>query len=167
MKTLIANFVLFITVLISFSGCMDFEFPDMSGLGGFGSGYPSGYYPPYMATFYVDSIDQISDSAIIIWSHIQYDSILIIKNLKVQYAETSGVGDIVTESVQSESDTLDFRGISESIIGWNDRTEWIYKYEIEVKGLKNNVDYNVCILQDYSEKGIVKSIQQCMLVRVE
>ncbi len=66
MKTFILNLALLVVLHVSLSGCTDFEFPDLSGLGGF-SGYdnynynfgnPYGYN--YEATFYVASVVQMA-----------------------------------------------------------------------------------------------------------
>lgn len=164
MKTLILNLTL-LTALVSFSGCFELDFEEFS--------YPSngGYWgtnftPVSEATFWIDSVKQISDSEVTIWSHIKYDSILIIKNRKLEYNEVSQSP--ITKVIQSVPDTLDFRKLPDTMIEyyWG-RKNWKYVYSITVNNLKKEVDYSICILTDYSEKAESKSATQCTSYRLK
>lgn len=166
MKTLILNLILLAT-LTFFSGCFELDFGEFS--------YPStgGYWDPNFnytpvseATFWIDSIKQISDSEITLWSHITYDSILIIKNRKLEYKEVSQSP--ITKVIQSVPDTLDFRKMPDTMIEyyWG-RKNWKHVYSITVNNLKKEVDYSICISTDYSEKSKSKSIIQCTAFRLK
>lgn len=71
MKTYIRNLSLGI-ILINFSSCMDFDLNLDSGYGY--STSASSYIPPYAASFFIDSVTQLTDSTTKIWTHFQFDS---------------------------------------------------------------------------------------------
>lgn len=165
MKTFMVNLSL-LAILFSFSRCeidlSGFSFPptDYSGM------YSNiNFTPVYNASFYIDSMRQISTTELTIWTHIQYDSILIIKNQKIEYGESGG--NLNTQVIQNVPDTLDFRKLNETITGIFGRKEWIYKYSVTLRNLKKGVDYSACILTDYTEKTNVMFNSQCVGFRLQ
>lgn len=160
MKTLLLNLALLITIQISLSGCVDFDFPDLSGFGGLGGfdpnynwGTPYGY-SDYSASFYIDSTSQASDSTLTLWAHIQYDSILIIENRKLDYWTPGDLN--ITRMLPVEHDTIDFRVLPDSTLHWTGRYEKIYSYSIQLDSLKSDSDYTIYVSSYYKEKGLLK-----------
>lgn len=171
MKTLIINLALLITIQVGLSGCIDFDFPDTFGYsGGFGGGYYSGGYNydyPYYASFYIDSTSQSTDSTLTLWAHIQYDSILIIQDRKVEYWPIEDFGNPITKMMQAEPDTLDFRTLPDSTLSWTGKYEKIYHYNMQLDRIKKNSDYNINISSYYTEKGILKLSQLGLTVHTQ
>ena len=173
MKTLLLNLALLITIQISLSGCVDFDFPDLSGFGGLGGldpnynwGTPYGY-SDYSASFYIDSTSQASDSTLTLWAHIQYDSILIIQDRKLDYWPIENFGSSITRMIQVEPDTIDFRTLTDSTLSWTGKYEKIYHYNVQLDSIKKDSDYNINLSSYYTEKGLLKLSQLGLTVHTQ
>lgn len=169
MKTLILNLVL-LALLVHLSGCYDFELDLDFPSGGYGGNYNDNFdfTIPYEPTFAVDSVIQDSESKLTIWAHIQYDSILIIKNRNLKYYKVAeGISNSITTVIKSEPDTINFRKLPLETFHWSGRKEWIYQYQVPVDNLKKNTDYILCISSDYNELGTLKSIEFCVAFRLQ
>ena len=173
MKTLLLNLTLLITIQISLSGCVDFDFPDLSGFGGLGGfdpnynwGTPYGY-SDYSASFYIDSTSQASDSTLTLWAHIQYDSVLIIQDRKLEYWATEDFGNPSIRMLQVEPDTIDFRTLPDSTLNWTGQYEKIYHYNVQLDSLKQDTDYTINLSSYYTEIGILRFNQQTIWVHTK
>jgi hypothetical protein len=165
MKTLLLNLALLITIQASLSGCYDFEFPDLSGLSGLSYSpsynYGTSYgYDYYSASFYIDSASQSTDSTLTLWAHIQYDSILIIQDRKLEYWPNEDYEAIISRTIQSSPDTIDFRTLPDSILSWTGSYEQIYYYNVQLDSLVQDTDYTIYLSSNYAEGGLQKAFQQ-------
>src|SRR5690349_11053265 len=172
MKTYIANIVLFCTILVNLSSCFDMDLDGLDLMGtafSYGGTYGGGNYggttPTYSATCFFDSVVQVNDSTIKIWSHIQYDSVLIIKNHSVKYWDENG--NEVFKSIQTTPDTINFRNLTDSTLAWTGRYEWAYHYSLEVDSLKKDFDYLLHVTTSYKEKNETKSFYNSVLARLK
>lgn len=154
MRKLLFKIVLGLAMLVSLSSCYEF---DLGGNWGAADGtmYDSVFYVPkdtsYHPAFFIDSVSQIGKSAVTIWAHILYDTMLVI-NARTAYAgyleQPRGEGYRIT---QSQPDTIDFRLLADTTSERNGRKERIYKYTVDFDSLRSGTTYWFCTINDYTE----------------
>lgn len=143
---------------------MDFDMGFGGGLGGgyYGGGY---YEPSYFATFYTDSVVQLSDSKIKIYAQIRYDSVLTIESRSVTYWNSTN--ESIRRVIQSQPSSVNFKELPDSSLVWTGTYEGIYKYTVEVDSLVKDFDYTMNLSNTYKEKGILKSSQNWVYIRLK
>lgn len=159
MKSIFVNGMLFLLLQVSLSSCFDFEFPDLSGLsynGNYGGGNYNYNYPPaptYTASFGVDSIVQNTDSTATIWAYVMYDSTLIFQQRTLSYwKDPYGSGEVFTDTIIVEPDTINFRALPDSILTWSGKYERKYQYNMPVTNVQADLIYMFCIGTEFMEK---------------
>ena len=133
-------------VLLCATGCLsDAEWEEVSrGLGGWDDvRLPSLILPPMPRLMLgLDSAQQENDSTLTLWLHCNYDSIIILCGLGVNYWETENAGTTQT-MFEPRSDTIDFRALE----------NFNYAYSLRIGSLEPDTYYTLCAFLDHSVKG--------------
>jgi len=158
MKNLLLKIVLGLAIQIAVSGCVEFEgVPNFIGGWGGSDGwsYDSIYFAPldttYHPGFYIDSLSQTGKSAVTMWAHILYDTVLVINARSAYAGYVDQPADEGYSIIQSQPDTIDFRLLSDTTSIRGGRMEWIYKYKVEMDSLNSATLYWFCTITDYTE----------------
>ena len=163
MKTYIRNLALGI-ILLNFSSCMDFDLNLDSGYG-YSTSAPS-YTPPYVASFFIDSVTQLTDSTAKIWSHFRFDGQVTLTK-RITRVTTADQGVIVFSEDQPINVDINFAILPDSVMNSTyHRMENIYKCQQIVSGLKKDVTYNTCVTYQYAAWVNQRPVTTCRTFRL-
>lgn len=108
-----------------------------------GVGQPSLDFPSRSCSILsIDSAQQDNDSTLTLWLHFNFDSVIVLCGLGVDYWETAN-SDTVLTMFEPRTDTIDFRALK----------NFDYRYSLRIDSLKSEAYYSFCAFLDHVVAG--------------